>query len=477
MASTTRRRRSRYNLLPRGLTVKRISLAIVAAVVILLGSYGVRVALGLAHAFHTNPFSAVISALGGGSGSQVAQQQQHLQRINIMVYGYGGDGHAGAFLSDSIMLISINPQPSGPPQVAEISIPRDWYVPITLAHGTTYQRVNAAYAYGMSGRGPVAANQVDSGASVADPTLEHLLGVHIDYFVGVDFEAFKAAVDAVGGVDVTVQRSFTDSQYPHGECAEGDCRYETVHFNAGPQHMDGATALIFARSRHGNNGEGSDFARSRRQQLIIAALKQKVVSIGGIGDLPDLLNALGDNVLTNLTISDAESLYGLVKDVPPTSIEHVSIDDANFLYECGYPRNCGAAYIYAHDSTFQTLHHYIQNIFPPEPALAEHAAVHFYDASGRGLDASGRWAQVVGWTGFTSSDGGRVARQSNTEVIDESSGKDTKAAQWLASYFGVPVTTQPPAATGSGPAAAGGVVVVLGSAEEESFLGDPGVGS
>jgi LCP family protein required for cell wall assembly len=474
--STTRRRRSRYNLLPQWLTAKRITLTLVAALVLVVGTYGVRLAFGLAHAFHTNPISAVLGALGGGNGSSVDQARLRQQRINIAVYGYGGNGHDGAFLSDSIMLISINPQAHGQPQVAEISVPRDWYVPIRLANGTSYARINVAYQDGMNGRGPVSAHQTNSGASVANPTLEHLLGVHIDYFVGVDFTAFRQAVDSVGGVDVNVPRSFTDTQYPHGECDQGDCAYETVHFDAGMQHMDGSTALIFARSRHGDNGEGSDFARSRRQQLVIAALKQKVVSIGGVGNLPDLLNALGDNVLTNLTVSDAEALFGLVKDVNPASIEHISLDDTNFLYECGYPNNCGAAYLYAHDRSYGTLQHFVQNVFPPLQAFKEKAPVTFFDASGRGLDASTRWSQIAGMLGFSTSDGGRAPLQRVTQVIDESSGKDKETAKWLASYFGVAVTTQPAVPTASGPAAAGGVVVVLGSAEETAFKGNPGVG-
>ncbi|MBV9100153.1 MAG: LCP family protein [Candidatus Dormibacteraeota bacterium] len=476
--SASRRRRSSYNLLPHWLTVKRLVITLVAVVGIAVGTYGVRLAFGLAHAFHTNPISAILGALGGGNGSNVAQSRQRLQRINIMVYGYGGGGHDGAYLSDSMMLISINPQQSGPPQIAEISIPRDWYVPIELTQAKQrFGRLNEAYSDGMMGWGTEPGNQVTSGASVGDPTIEHLLGVHVDYFVGIDFSAFKQAVDSVGGVDVNVPNTFTDYQYPHGECDQGDCGYMTVHFNAGPQHMNGATALIFARSRHGDNGEGSDFARSRRQQLIVAALKSKVVSIGGIGNLPDLLNALGDNVLTNLTISDAEALYGMVKDVNPVTIEHVSLDDTNFLYDCGYPRNCGAYYLFAHDDTFQSVQRYIQNIFPAPAVVSQKAPLTFFDASGRGLNASTRWSQLAAMLGLKTSDGGRAPRQALTEVIDESGGKDAQTAKWLASYFGVTVTTQAVQPAASGPAAAGGVVVVLGSDEEQAFAGSPGVGS
>lgn len=480
--TSTRRRRSRYNLLPSWLTGKRIAIALIAAVVIGVGQYGVRLALALAHASHDNPFSAVANALSGGHGSSVDHAQQSLRRINIMIYGYGGDGHDGAYLSDSIMLVSIQPQPKGPPQIAEISIPRDWYVPIQLPNGKLdYGRINQAYSDGMQGRGPAPVSATNAGASVADPTMTHLLGVNIDHFAGIDFAAFKAAVDSVGGIDVNVPNSFTDTQYPHGECDQGDCAYMTVHFNAGPQHMNGTTALEYARSRHGDNGEGSDFARSRRQQLIVGALKQKVASIGGIGNLPGLISAMGDNVLTDLSIGDIESLYGMVKNLDPKTIEHVSIDNTNFLYDCGYPQSCGAAYLYAHDRSYQSITHFVQNIFPNPAALAEHAPVTFFDGSGRGLDASRRWASLAGMLGFSTTDGGAVARQTVTQVIDQSGGKDTKTAQWLASYFGVTVTTPAPSPAASGSAATaaptnGGVQVILGTQEESAFLGNPGVG-
>jgi len=480
LASTTRRRRSTYDLLPRWVTKKRVAVLLIVATLGVVTTYGVRLSLALGHAFHTNPISAVIGAISGGHGSTVAREQQNLQRINIMLYGYGGTGHDGAYLTDSIMLVSIQPVANGQPLVAEISIPRDWYVPLEHGPGKQvgYGRINQAYSDGMNGDGPLPVGNNGAGAATANATIEHLLGINVDHWVGIDFDAFKQAVDAVGGVDVNVPNTFTDTQYPHGECDQGDCSYETVHFNAGPQHMDGATALIFARSRHGDNGEGSDFARSRRQQLVVAALKVKVVSIGGIGNLPDLLNALGDHVLTDLQIGDVESLYGLVKDVDPKTIEHVSLDDTNFLYECGYPYNCGAYYIYSHDQSFQTVSHFIQNVFPWPAALVEKSPVTFLDGSGRGQGASGRWAQIIGQLGLSTTDGGAAPVQNTTSVIDESGGKDAQTAKWLATYYGVQVVTQapPPAASGSAPSNPG-VIVVLGTGEENSFLGNPGVGS
>jgi hypothetical protein len=114
--------------------------------------------------------------------------------------------------------------------------------------------------------------------------------------------------------------------------------------------------------------------------------------------------------------------------------------------------------------------------------------VTFYDASGRRLDASGRWSKVMAMLGLKTSDGGPVARQAATRVIDESGGHGTQTARWLASYFGVTVTPPPPTPTvlpsgvASGAATPGaapakGVVVILGSAEEQAFLANPGVGT
>src|ERR1035437_2589474 len=478
-SSIRRRRRSRYNVLPGWITRKRGVVSVIVMFSLLLvagGVYGVRLSLALAKTFHTNPISAAIGALQGGGGSAIDRERQHYQRINIVLYGYGGDQHSGAFLTDSIMVISIMPMAGHPPQIAEISLPRAWFVTIPL-------RNTFAYAAGMLGEGPQPASAVDAGAAVADPLIAHLLGIGINYFVGVDFNAFKQAVDAVGGINIDVPAGFTDYQYPAGECALGNCGYETVRFKAGLQHMNGATALIYARSRRGNNGQGSDFARSRRQQQIIVALKAQIESVGGFGKLPDVINALGNNVLTDLTIGDAESLYGLVNGVNPATVEHISIDDTNFLYDCGYPTHCGSYYLYAKDQRFQSLTHFVQNIFPAPAALAEGAPVTFVNASGRNNNATTRWASLMKMAGFSTTAGGKGPTQTVTQVTDNSGGKNAAAAKWLPTFFGVSVTTEPaptapltpPPATPAA-AAPGGVTVILGSAEEQAFLGDPGFG-
>ncbi len=444
------------------------------------GIYVGRLAWQLGFIFHRNPIAAIGDAIGDGHGSSVGQKASSAQRINIALYGYGGDGHDGAYLSDSIMVVSIQPHSNAPTQVAEISVPRDWYVPIDLGNGHNYMgRINEAYSDGQTDTYPNRADRYKGdfgGGMLGNDTLQKLLGIHIDHFVGIDFHAFQYAVDAVGGVDVTVPDSFTDNTYPRGECdgGHGDCAVMTVHFNAGPQHMDGATALIYARSRHSaQNGEGSDFARSKRQQLILQALKQKIVSINGLAKLPDVLGALGNHVITDMSIGDAKSLYSLVKDVDPASIERVSIDDTNFLYECGSVGYCSAAYLFAHDTTYQSVQHYVQDVFPPAAALNEKVPVTVEDGSGRGAGASGRWATLLKEVHLDAADGGRAPYSATTHVILDGGGpKGAQTAAYLASMYGVAVETAP-AATGttgaSAAAAPASVTVILGADEERDF--------
>jgi LCP family protein required for cell wall assembly len=487
MATTTRRRRSSYNLAPPWLRARRVLAVAVSLLVLIVGVFAVRTVLGLGNLTKQNPLAVIGDLIGGKGGSAIDQAVSQHRRINFAFYGYGGPGHDGPYLTDSIMVVSVMPRASGPPAVAEISVPRDWYVPIQLGNGkTTYARVNEAFADGIGNQASGQTTDPSPGATVANPTLEHVLGIHIDHWVGLDFQAFKAAVDSVGGVDITVPDTFTDYQYPAGECNDqpgANCAYETIHFNAGLQHMNGSQALIFSRSRHSNdNGEGTDFARSRRQQLVVAALKQKAVSLGGLGSLPDLLNSLGDNVVTDLHVNDIEALYSALKDVDPKSILHVSFDDANFLYECGYPDNCGGAYLYANDRTYGEIAHYLQNLFV-DPAVTErHDKVTIEDASGGGAGASARWSSILNQIGLRTEDGGTVRRQPTTQVIDQSGGQDSATAAWLAKYFGVSVTpasavTPTGSAHSSGSSSAtGGVVVILGQDEEKAFRGNPGVG-
>ena len=117
----------------------------------------------------------------------------------------------------------------------------------------------------------------------------------------------------MGGIKVDVERSFTDPLYP-----APNNEYQTLTFDAGVQTMNGATALTFARSRHGNNGEGSDFARARRQQKIMLALKQKLLSFGTLANpvrINNVIDSLERHMTTNLEFSEIVSFMKLAREL------------------------------------------------------------------------------------------------------------------------------------------------------------------
>lgn len=205
-------------------------------------------------------------------------------RVNILILGIGGEGHEGPQLTDSVILASFKPSTG---KVALISLPRD----LLINSGESGMvKLNAVNAYAE-------AKRKDSGPAASASAISAALGQPINYWARIDFGGFEKAIDAIGGVDVTVERSFTDNTYP---VSSSSPLTKTVSFTAGTQHMDGKKALEFARSRHGGNGEGSDFARSKRQEKIILAAREKLLKAGTLLN-PFTLNNLFDTVKGSLS--------------------------------------------------------------------------------------------------------------------------------------------------------------------------------
>ncbi len=248
-------------------------------------------------------------------------------RVNILLMGIGGEGHEGPQLTDTIIFASYQPS-SG--KIGLMSLPRDMSVPIS---GYGYRKVNHANAFGeldKKGNGPKLASEV----------IGSVLDEEIHYYVRVDFEGFAELIDDIGGVDVYVERGFSDSQYPsHGKelatCGEEQapanysCRFEALTFQEGWIHLDGETALKFVRSRHGSNGEGSDFARSARQQKVLLAIKDKVFSVSTFlnpARLNRILDTLKQNIATNMDVSEMLQLARAAKNLQEGQITHHVID-------------------------------------------------------------------------------------------------------------------------------------------------------
>jgi len=279
-------------------------------------------------------------------------------RVNVLILGIGGEGHDGPQLTDTMILVSYQPSTK---KVAFISIPRDMLVEVPH-YG--WRKINAVNAYAES-------EEKGSGPKRTAEALSGVLGVQIPYYVRVDFAGFKELVDKTGGVLVYVERPFTDLQYP-----TADDKVQTVSFKSGWQRMDGATALVFARSRHGNNFEGSDFARSRRQQKIITAFKDELMSAGTIADPTKLISMLGivsAHVATDFEPWEIVRLASVAKDADAGAAIRKTLDS-----ESGgplVPADANGAYVLVpKDGNYSAVRKIVADVFSETATPAQTAA-------------------------------------------------------------------------------------------------------
>jgi LCP family protein required for cell wall assembly len=243
-------------------------------------------------------------------------------QTNILLLGIGGGTHDGPDLTDTMMVISFDWVRQN---MTLISIPRD------IWSDTLKDKVNSAYHYGE-------VKKKGGGLTLAQVTVEDVLGIPIEYSIVVDFAKFMKIIDLVGGIDVNVSQAFTDDQYPitgkENDTCNGDltyaCRYMTVHFDAGLQHMDGARTLIYVRSRHAEGTEGNDFARNRRQQEVMMALKQKLMQPAEFIHLKQdmtLFEAIDDASDMDLTVGELLTVGKIAARIKNTAIKKITIDD------------------------------------------------------------------------------------------------------------------------------------------------------
>jgi LCP family protein required for cell wall assembly len=226
-------------------------------------------------------------------------------RINVLILGLDRrPGQGYVVRSDTLMLATVSP--TGP-RIGLLSIPRDLYVDIP---GYATNRINTAHFWGENeaeGQGTVLAKQ----------TVAQNFGIPVQRFLRVDFDGFRAVIDAVGGIEIEVDDPVVDHAYPTEDYGE-----ITIEIPAGLQHMDGETALQYARSRHGS----SDFDRTKRQQQIIVALAGRLLETSSWPRLPAAYQAFVRHVDTDLRIWELVLTAITLLRVGPDGIEHHTID-------------------------------------------------------------------------------------------------------------------------------------------------------
>lgn len=281
-------------------------------------------------------------------------------RINILLLGMGGKFHEGGYLADTIMLASLEPSTK---KIALVSVPRDLAVPV---EGKGWQKINSVNAYAEM-------EEEGSGSLATSQAISDILETPIDYYIRVDFEGFTNIIDELDGIDVLVENTLDDYSYPvagREEAEDYESRYEHLHIEKGLQNMNGELALKFARSRHGINGEGSDFARAKRQQLVIEAVKDKALSMKNLFNPKVITGIIGEfqnHIDTNLKIWEMVKLWDNFKDVDRNNIANKVLDNGiNGLLSDG--RNEIGQYILSPNSgDFAEIQYFVNNIFSDAP--------------------------------------------------------------------------------------------------------------
>ncbi len=226
------------------------------------------------------------------------------ERFNVLLVGLdtrpGEPPH-----TDTLILVTIDPAHR---VVGMLSVPRDLWVEIP---GYGQERINAAYSIGEA-RSP------GSGMQLLKATMARVLGVTVHYYAMVDYRGLVKIIDTIGGVTIDVAMPIKDDEFP-----TEDFGYTRIYIPAGLQHMDGTTAMQYARSRHAD----SDFGRSKRQQQVLMAIRDQGIRLDLFPKLPTLISNLADTVRTDLNVLQIGSLARLGLQIPKENVVQAAIDE------------------------------------------------------------------------------------------------------------------------------------------------------
>ncbi len=253
-------------------------------------------------------------------------------RTNLLLLGYGGGTHDGAYLTDSMVIISVLPQSH---HTSLISVPRDLWVQYPPNSGN-YAKINSIYQYASSNN-----KTPNNGGQAIDQKVSLVTGMDVKYWLTIDFTGFKKVIDSVGGIDVYVPDSF-NACYPKNDDAAVDASWIKVQFNKGLQHMDGATAIEYARAREPlevcgkgtseNLAELTDFGRSARQQIIMKSVLSKVKQVSVWPHLYSAMDALQQTIRTNMSLADLAE-FALKMDLTSPKTAHIGLSNQNVLQD------------------------------------------------------------------------------------------------------------------------------------------------
>lgn len=327
---------------------------------------------GMAEFKKFNPF-ARLAYLITSSDKKLAGEFS--DRVNILLLGVGGQGHDGPYLTDTIILLSLKPSTG---EIGMVSLPRDM---VTKYKDGGWYKINQIYSMGRQATNENEKASPEQGIAALTQTLKTNFKFSTDYYALITFDAFQKFIDEIGGIAVNVPNSFYDPLFP-----TDDYLTKQVTFEEGLQTMDGEHALTYARSRHGSNNEGSDFARSKRQQLIIRAIKDHLVKFSTLlspSKLSAIFDLLEDGVETNISVWQGIKIFNLAQRTGEDKIYSITVDDGPDGFLIGGYDNEGAYILQPKDGNYEVLARQINNIFNTGIIKSEKALIEVHNGTAK----------------------------------------------------------------------------------------------
>ncbi len=323
--------------------------------------------------------NSILSIFSQSSPSE--ETEEEAGDVNILILGRGGRENDAPDLTDSIILGHYNKAENS---FVTVSIPRDLLVQSKILWRV---KINELYPGAKKALGEEAA------MNHLLETVSQITGKEIRLYGMIDFNGFRKLVDAVGGVDIEVPERLYDPEYPTKNWG-----YTIVDIPVGLQHFDGDKALKYSRSRHTT----SDFDRSRRQQLVIQALKEKMTSLDVLSSpskLEGIYSAVSDSVQTNMSLKDIFKMAKLAWKIEKENIHSYALDVSCFdalrlcnpgglIYSPGRELFWGLSVLLPKKASPTVIHTYdtirlFVAVITQYPALSKNPGIAVVNASGR----------------------------------------------------------------------------------------------
>ena len=310
-------------------------------------------------------------------------------RINTLIIG--ADNAAG--LTDTLQIYSIDPINN---TLSILSVPRDLYVENPLGGKS---RINEIYNAGKK-KCQIDENcddAVDNGAVALKSVLNTVLNIDIHYFARADFQGFKNIIDSIGGISIYVEKTLSDPGYPCDNDPGRACGYTQ---KAGTYNMTGSQALKYARCRNGNCG--NDFGRAARQQQVIEAIREKVLSLGIITNpqkITNIISTLGKHFKTDMKLDEMIKIFNIIQNIDKTKTTTEVLDNST---DGPLKSLNNGRYVLVPkegQDDWSGVHEFVLTIMPEPYVIKEAAQIAIVDASGDGLsEAVKEQLESVGYT-------------------------------------------------------------------------------